>query len=802
MIQTKWIYTGVLWLFFTGNALAQELWETDIVVYFKPGILNLEKGVKTADMARLSGLKEESKMKLKKYKMKKLIRPLANAEPGQTSLTLPNGKTISILDRSRLVRLRFPGESDLEAITETLTGMPEVQYAHRIHPFKQLQNGLPVNDPKYYLQWNLDNTASVYQGSGTGDADIDAPEAWGIFTGSAAVIIGFLDTPVLNSHQDLTGKIQGGDSGVGNDHATFVAGIAAAGTNNGVGIAGVDWQARIRPIDLSGMDPIVIYDKMIAALNAGVTVFNSSIGDPNLTDVTIRLAYKAAYEGDAVHLVAMGNTGDGTIHYPAAYQDVMAVGSTDNKDERSTFSSTGNHIDVAAPGGYNEGSPFGIRDILSAGGNYDYHYRRWAGTSFATPHVSGIASLLRGYHPDLFNDDVMAIIKISADKIPDMQGASWTNKHGYGRVNAYEALKKLQAPYNDLLYGTATGGTSVSSTAWYSMEFPSRSLETGQAGWQVKKYDVQKTINYSQSYSWANTWGRKETIGFGPGENIGSIPDQYEEGWCEALTQNLSSTYLRTYVYKVRKINLLGQAYGEDFWLPTAPENAVFAYTTLGITDSNPPPDTPTGLEITNLGSILENPQLVWNASSGAASYNIYRCEGYYNPCTYQIVGSTASTSFIDVDVTITSEEMATGKYYYRVKAVNSGGESGFSNTVATWGESFLKERTTDDIHVNAFPQTYELIGNYPNPFNPTTVISIGLPEVSNYSIVIYDILGKEIKNWRSDNESPGYKQINWDGKNLNGIQVPAGIYIYVLNAQSNETNNSFIESKKMILLK
>ena len=228
----------------------------------------------------------------------------------------------------------------------------------------------------------------------------------------------------------------------------------------------------------------------------------------------------------------------------------------------------------------------------------------------------------------------------------------------------------------------------------------------------------------------------------------------------------------------------------------------VFAARGIGDPSPNQPPTTPTGLDMTNQGFILENPQLVWNASTGATSYDIYRCEEYFNPCTYQVIGSTSSTSFKDVDVTITSQEMATGKYYYRVKAVNSYGVSGFSNTVATWGESFFKMRDEITDINEPVPDAFALESNYPNPFNPSTMIKYSLPEASSVSLVVYDLRGNEVTRWVMDNETAGYKRKTWNATDKHGNKVPAGVYLLKMTAESKVTNRVFSQTLKMVLIK
>lgn len=110
-------------------------------------------------------------------------------------------------------------------------------------------------------------------------------------------------------------------------------------------------------------------------------------------------------------------------------------------------------------------------------------------------------------------------------------------------------------------------------------------------------------------------------------------------------------------------------------------------------------------------------------------------------------------------------------------------------------------EKTTSVI--NGLPDEYMLLGNYPNPFNPETTIKYTLPCPSYIEISIYDIMGKEIRNFRISNQPAGYKEIKWDGKNSAGEVVSSGIYIYRFDALSTEGNKkSYVKTGKMIMMK
>jgi thermitase len=162
-------------------------------------------------------------------------------------------------------------------------------------------------------------------------------------------------------------------------------------------------------------------------------------GNPRYSTI-VRLAFAYAYKYNRVAAVAMGNDYGSVVNYPAAFgQGIIAVGATTNSDTRAPYSTTGNHIDVSAPGGYWDQNE---RQIYSTvpGGGYNY----MSGTSMATPYVTGIASLLKGYNPSLYNDDIENIIRLSAD---DKGPTGWDIEYGTGRVNARNALDHLRPPY-------------------------------------------------------------------------------------------------------------------------------------------------------------------------------------------------------------------------------------------------------------------------------------------------------------------------------------------------------------------
>ncbi len=303
------------------------------------------------------------------------------------------------------------------------------------------------SDSGFARQWGLNNDGQIYGGcywtgdcSGTADADIDASEAWGITTGSAQVWIAILDSGIDQDHEDLDKVVANKNfttSRTVDDrygHGTHVAGIAAAKTNNGIGVAGVGYDSGL-------MNGKVLNDRgsgwyswiangIVWAADNGAKVINMSLGGGSPSS-TLEDAVNYAWSKGVVMLAAAGNGGNTTPEYPARYENCIAVAATDDDDAKASFSTYGSWVDVAAPGvdiySTFPNHPYNIKKSL----NYDYG----SGTSMATPHVAGLAALLFGQDPNRSNLTVRALIESTADPIPSV-GTYWV----YGRINACNAV--------------------------------------------------------------------------------------------------------------------------------------------------------------------------------------------------------------------------------------------------------------------------------------------------------------------------------------------------------------------------
>jgi subtilisin family serine protease len=262
--------------------------------------------------------------------------------------------------------------------------------------------------------------------------------------------VGILDTGIDAGHPDLenanvTYEHPGTRAEDIVGHGTHVAGIIAAQTNDAVGIAGVTrcaihmWKIfQDRPTGGEYyVDPNLFADALRAASGAGLKALNLSIGGTHSSNTEQVLIRRLSQSGVLV-VAAMGNEYEAgnPIEYPAAYEDVLAVGAIGETRERASYSNTGGHIGVCAPGS----------NILSTLPRKQSSYRQerlyacWSGTSMATPHVAAAAALVAAKHPSINASDIAEHLRSSATKLSGMGGRARTNEYGNGLLDLSQAL--------------------------------------------------------------------------------------------------------------------------------------------------------------------------------------------------------------------------------------------------------------------------------------------------------------------------------------------------------------------------
>ncbi|MCJ7641131.1 MAG: S8 family peptidase [Desulfobacterales bacterium] len=288
---------------------------------------------------------------------------------------------------------------------------------------------LEPNDPDFESQW--------------GPIQIHAPEAWDITTASPEVRIAVCDTGIDQNHADLLGKIVANKNFTSSrsiddkfGHGTHVAGIAAAVSNNGRGVAGVGFRSSLMNVKVLGDDGSGYYSwvakGIIWAADHGAKVINLSLGGPAGSG-TLQNAVNYAWGKGCVIVAAAGNDGNGNPSYPAYYDNCIAVAATDPNDSKATFSNHGFWVDVAAPG----------VDIYSTLPNHKNqmgprNYGTLSGTSMAAPHVAGVAALVWATDFGTSNAAVRARIEDKADSI----GSIGLN-YDIDRLNAFRAVWEL-----------------------------------------------------------------------------------------------------------------------------------------------------------------------------------------------------------------------------------------------------------------------------------------------------------------------------------------------------------------------
>ena len=309
-----------------------------------------------------------------------------------------------------------------------------------------------VNDEFFNLQWYLNMT-----GNDNTRADIRIIDAWTRTMGNSNQNIADIEGDdggengyPLTTHTDLLGRITKRGSGITGDHSTRIAGLIVA-NHNSIGIAGVNKYAHLNTYLFASDDEEQWADKIRDARLDGNKIINISQGlyDP-LPNVSYQLSL--AYINNIVTVVSVGNSGVSYLTNPAPLPTVIAVGSSTKDNTSSSWSNSGSQIEFLAPGG-TDFTLTNPKNIYSTSFDGNYNYK--SGTSNAAPLVAGAASLLLAYKPDLTNEDVKNILINSCDKLEEMNGESFNNKCGYGRINLKKAMELLESPYS-LVHGNTT----------------------------------------------------------------------------------------------------------------------------------------------------------------------------------------------------------------------------------------------------------------------------------------------------------------------------------------------------------
>ena len=382
----------------------------------------------------------------------------------------------------------IPGETPLQLLDALRNdpGVAQVQldYIYQLSPTEAIpasvggvnaQSTIP-NDPHYSFQWHI--------------PPIQAPDAWARTTG-ANVTVAVVDTGISQGGEDLdchtfvdefnaiTDSSGPGVATDDNGHGTHVAGTIAQCTNNGVGVAGVAYNARLMPVKVLDANGSGLTSDIAQGIDwartHGADVVNLSLGMdcqgvgngawPDCSDSVLDTAIEAAVDAGVVVVAAAGNANQSVVGYPANHPDVIAVGAVDYALNKAPYSSYGDALDVVAPGGdtsadlNGDGYADGVLQETFDGSGWGYWF--FQGTSMATPHVVGAVALLRSFAPSATVSQIRDALRSTA---LDRGASGFDPVYGYGLIQVDAALDALASGGGSTPTATPTATPSPTST--------------------------------------------------------------------------------------------------------------------------------------------------------------------------------------------------------------------------------------------------------------------------------------------------------------------------------------------------
>lgn len=352
------------------------------------------------------------------------------------------------------------------------------------------------------------------------DRDIDAPEAWDITQGDPNLAVAVIDGHGYDlNHPDMVGKFVSpynapddtdDPSGTPEDqhlHGTPCAGLVGAATNNGIGIAGTGFNIKVMPIligyDLNASGGFNTNNTIIAraankiiAANNVVAVSNSwgSTGPDAAREQIFTQMRIAGRDGlGAAVLASSGNDNANLVRYPGHFQGVVSVGATDQNDRRVSNAIWGSNysisVDVMAPG----------LDAYTTDrrGNVGYSsgdYTAFSGTSASCPIAAGVVGLMASVNPSLSGDELATLLQLSTEKVggynyynwlPTRPLGTWHFEMGYGRINAFDAVKAAAAPRLEVLDVSDKQANCRWTAISGALNYTFRYRERGASAWTI-----------------------------------------------------------------------------------------------------------------------------------------------------------------------------------------------------------------------------------------------------------------------------------------------------------------------------
>ncbi|MFC1616815.1 S8 family serine peptidase [Candidatus Margulisiibacteriota bacterium] len=748
----------VLWIFFILTA--QFVYSLD----YKANeiIIVTNKSIGTENQIQAINKKDPF---LKKYKIRKTKKIRAKKKKAKFEIARKK-----ILPEGNIYKFAFVDKIDAKKVSKEFLNHQDIAWAQPIYIYRTCST---ANDYYYPNQWNIPLV------------NVDA--AWDIEQGKSSIIVAVIDTGVDWLHEDLKNKIWANsgeiaDNGIDDDnngfiddirgwdfvseissysgddfaprdnnptdkqgHGTFVSGIIAAETNNSLGIAGVAPNCVIMPVRAGyktsnnggSFNNDDAADAIVYAADNGAQIINLSWGasaSGGESDKIVEDAVNYAQTKGVIVVAAAGNEStdiDIDNFIPAYFDDVIAVSAIDatgNFDAR--YSNYGERVDISAPG----------TEILSTSySSLHNNYSSDTGTSFATPHVSGIIALLLSKNSNV--DVYEAITTMATDK----GDPGRDEYYGYGVIDAYQTLGYVIPP--------STSHTEIrAKSKGYNLPITANITDTikGQAAISATLYYAYGTTANWQTQAMVTINSETEFQATIPTPAV-DINDVYY--YLKIADQNPNNTaYLPTNAPATTYQIVLNDVSGPSIASTVQDLDYHTSDQTLEFTLSDNTYVSPNTIEV---GII---------SGSQTTSYNIASPEVTFNDPT--------------LSIDLQSLSLAKGDYTFRISVTD------IYNNTSLHTVSLILTNQTSEFALTG-PDAATPVLNYPNPFNPnnqTTDICYMISKDADVEINIYSLNLELVKRIQSS-EISGYHETIWDGKDEAGDQVPVGVYLMFIKA-------------------